>query len=63
MRSVFGLVLTAQAVRDLGGQTTEGLILCVYNKPSVIDVLRTHTDSLHAVLCPEKRAEFLEREC
>ena len=43
----FGLMLAAQAVGDLAGQTTQHLILGVNHKPFVVDVFRGGAERLH----------------
>ncbi|SCM70588.1 hypothetical protein KL86DES1_10499 [uncultured Desulfovibrio sp.] len=47
MRGEFRLVLAAQAVGDLAGQTTEHLILSVNHEPFAIDVFGGGAERLH----------------
>ena len=47
MGSKFGLMLAAQAMGDLAGQTAQNLILGIDHIPVVLDVLRSRAESLH----------------
>ena len=45
--SEFGLVLAAQAVGELAGQTAQNQTLGINDKPVVFDVLRSGAEGLH----------------
>ena len=52
VRSKFGLVLAAEAMGNLGGQTAENLIVRIHHEPLVVDMLRSGAKRLHAEASP-----------
>ena len=53
VRSEFGLVLAAEAMGDLSGETAEDLVLSVNHIPLAIDVGRLRAESFHEnISCP-----------
>ncbi len=52
VRSKFGLVLAAEAMGNLGGQTAKNLIVRIHHKPLMVDMLRSGAKRLHAEASP-----------